>query len=227
MRILLAEDERILSDALAAILEKNSFSVDAVYDGEDALDYLSVGEYDVAILDIMMPGLDGISVLRKIRGAGNNIPVIMLTAKSETSDKITGLDCGADDYLTKPFAMGELLARLNSLTRRQKDYMPDKLTMGSVTLDVRELELASGNTIRLSSREAELLRIMMMNKGKAVTTSDIFDRIWKDDEKKDDDIVWVYISYIRQKLVSVNADIEVAGEKGGPYTLAEITGDDR
>ena len=132
-----------------------------------------------------------------------------------------------DDYLTKPFAMGELLARLNSLTRRQKDYMPDKLTMGSVTLDVRELELASGNTIRLSSREAELLRIMMMNKGKAVTTSDIFDRIWKDDEKKDDDIVWVYISYIRQKLVSVNADIEVAGEKGGPYTLAEITGDDR
>ena len=99
MRILLAEDERILSDALAAILEKNNFSVDAVYDGEDALDYLSVGEYDVAILDIMMPGLDGISVLRKIRGAGNNIPVIMLTAKSETNDKITGLDCGADDYL--------------------------------------------------------------------------------------------------------------------------------
>lgn len=227
MRILLAEDEQALRKPLVTVLEHRGYHVDAADNGAVAVDYVSRGSYDCMIFDIMMPVMDGLEALKSIRKSGDLTPVIMLTAKSEIEDRIVGLDIGADDYLTKPFAMGELLARLNSLTRRQKDYMPDKLTMGSVTLDVRELELASGNTIRLSSREAELLRIMMMNKGKAVTTSDIFDRIWKDDEKKDDDIVWVYISYIRQKLVSVNADIEVAGEKGGPYTLAEITGDDR
>lgn len=223
MRILLAEDERILSDALAAILEKNSFSVDAVYDGEDALDYLSVGEYDVAILDIMMPGLDGISVLRKIRGAGNNIPVIMLTAKSETSDKITGLDCGADDYLTKPFAVKELLARLRAVTRRGSALADNTLRFSDIELRRSDrMLIAPTGSLRLANKEYQILEYLMLNHGQFISTERFMEMIWGFDSDAEINVVWVNLSGLRRKLSELGAHVAIRVVRGTGYMLEEI-----
>lgn len=223
MRILLAEDERILSDALAAILEKNSFSVDAVYDGEEALDYLSVGEYDVAILDIMMPGLDGISVLRKIRGAGNNIPVIMLTAKSETSDKITGLDCGADDYLTKPFAVKELLARLRAVTRRGSTLADNTLRFSDIELRRSDrMLIAPAGSLRLANKEYQILEYLMLNHGQFISTERFMEMIWGFDSDAEINVVWVNLSGLRRKLSELGAHVAIRVVRGTGYMLEEI-----
>lgn len=218
MRLLLAEDEKEMSAALVAILTHSGYEVDAVYDGQAAVDKALSQSYDCMIFDIMMPKKDGVTLLREIRADGDVTPVIMLTAKTEVDDRIDGLDAGADDYLTKPFAMGELLARIKALTRRERSYTPKVLSFGSVTLNTEEQELASQNTIRLGGKETKLMKFLLLNAGKALTTSDILSHVW-DDEDATEETVWIYVSYLRRKLDSIGADVSIAGQKGGSFVL--------
>ncbi|MBR1875845.1 MAG: response regulator transcription factor [Lachnospiraceae bacterium] len=219
MKVLLAEDEEELSRALAAVLKHENIECDAVFNGQEALERASEGSYDCMIFDVMMPVMDGITALKTLRAQGNLTPVIMLTAKSEIDDRVEGLDAGADDYLTKPFAMKELLARLRSMTRRQGSFTPTTLSLGSVTLDTEEQELSAKNAIRLANKESRLMEYLMLNPGKEISTENIFEHVWKGEEAADIGIVWVYISYLRQKLMSINADIGIEGDKGGSYVL--------
>ena len=218
MRLLLAEDEHELSDALCAILKHNHYSVDPVYDGQEALDYIRHGQYDGAILDIMMPKMDGWQVCREIR-QNSKVPIIMLTAKTEVDDRIAGLDAGADDYLTKPFAMGEFLARIRSMTRRANAFTPAVLSAGGVTLNVEEQELSAESAIRLGSKETKLMKYFMMNAGKALTQEEILRYVWSDEPDVPADIVWMYISFLKEKLAAVRGKAVIEGEKEGPFAL--------
>ena len=218
MNILLAEDEKDLSRALSAVLTHNGYEVTAVYDGEMAVEAAKSGAFDCMIFDIMMPKMDGITALGIIRDSGDVTPVLLLTAKAEMDDKVTGLDAGADDYLTKPFVMAELLARIRSLTRRGGEYKPKKITFGTVTLDISGQELISENSVRLAGMEASLMEFFMMNPEKSFTTEEIFSRVWKD-EQADPGVVWIYISYLRNKLRSISANIRIDGEEGGEFVL--------
>lgn len=222
MNILLAEDEKDLSRALSAILTHNKYTVTAVYNGRDAVDEALEGTYDCMIFDIMMPIMDGITALKKIREEGINTPVLFLTAKSELDDKVAGLDAGADDYLTKPFAMVELLARIRSLTRRNADYSPKEFKYGNVVLDKTNQELKSENTVRLAPQEAKLMEFLMVNGGKELDTDEIFANVWKDEQDVDISVVWLYISYLRNKLKAIDADIEIIGEENTSFTLVTI-----
>ena len=197
MKLLLAEDEKDMAAALVAVLEHSGYEVDAVHDGKAALDLAQKGAYACMVFDVMMPLMDGVTALKELRAAGDMTPVLLLTAKAEVEDRIEGLDAGADDYLPKPFAMGELLARLRSLTRRAETYAPAELSLGSVKLDVEKQELAARSAVRLASKETQLMQLLMANAGKRVTTSEIYERIWQGAEEGTD-IVWVYISYLRQ-----------------------------
>ena len=219
MKILLAEDEHELSRALVAVLEHNEYEVTAVFNGEEAVEAAKASTYDCFIFDIMMPVKDGISALKDIRAAGDITPALFLTAKSETNDKITGLDAGADDYLTKPFAMAELLARLRSLTRRRVVYQSNDITYGNVTLNMDNQEIKSENSIRLSSKEAHMLELFMRNPNKEIKTDELFNHIWKDESKTDLSAVWLYISYLNNKLSAIDADITITGEEGGSFAL--------
>lgn len=223
MRILLAEDEKELSRALTAILEHSKYAVDAVYDGLAAVESAENNAYDAMIFDIMMPKLDGIEALKQVRSHGNFTPVLLLTAKAEISDRIVGLDAGADDYLTKPFAMGELLARIRSMTRRAGDYTPKKLRVGSVTLDTEQQELFHENSIRLAAKETKLMEYLMLNEGKKLSTSEILTHVWNG-ESTDEKIVWMYVNFLRSKLDSINADITIDGQQGGSYVLSTLAG---
>ena len=218
MNILLAEDEKDLSRALVAVLKHNGYDVTAVFDGLAAVEEAKSGAYDCMIFDIMMPKMDGITALGIIRESGDNTPVLLLTAKAEMDDKVTGLDAGADDYLTKPFVMVELLARIRSLTRRKTAYTPKKLTFGSVTLDVSGQELVSENSVRLAGMEASLMEFFMINPNKSFTTEEIYAHVWKDDDAGKD-VVWIYISYLRNKLKAIVADVVITGEKDGSFML--------
>ena len=226
MKILLAEDEKDLSRALKAILEHSKYAVDAVYDGQTAVEYASENAYDALILDIMMPKLDGVSALKQIRESGNYTPALFLTAKAEIDDRIAGLDAGADDYLTKPFAMGELLARIRSMTRRAGTYMVKKLKIGSVALDTAEQELSCENSIRLASKETKLMEYFMTNVNKPLSTNEIFNHVWSDDSQADPKIVFMYISFLRSKIRAVNGDIEISGREDETYTLRSVTDGD-
>lgn len=220
MRILLAEDEREMSNALVAILKSSHYSVDAVYDGEDAFDYLDTGLYDAAILDIMMPKMDGITVLKKIRAKGNDVPVLMLTAKSEIDDKVTGLDAGADDYLTKPFAMNELLARLRSISRRQGEVTDIVLSFGNLKLNCSTYSLSSDSgEIKLANKEFQMLEMMMKNPGQIISGDQFMDKIWGYDTDTEANVVWVYISYLRKKLSKLNANVVIKATRGIGYSL--------
>lgn len=219
MRLLLAEDEKDLADVLLVIIKQQGFQIDWAANGAKAVDMASDGNYDCMIFDIMIPVKDGITALREIRTAGDVTPVIMLTAKSEVDDRITGLDSGADDYLTKPFAMGELLARIRSLTRRGNDFTPSTLSAGSTSLDTEEQELSAHNSIRLSGKETRLMKLLMLNEGKSLSTSSIFQKIWGKEEGVDESVVWIYISYLREKLTAINSDLDIRGEEGKDFTL--------
>lgn len=220
MRLLLAEDERELSEALAAILKHNNYSVDAVYDGEEALDYLEAQEYDGAILDIMMPKMDGITVLRRIREHGNSVPVMMLTAKSGVDDRVTGLDSGADDYLGKPFAMKELLARIRAMTRRKTETAHTVLSCGNITLDRTTYELASAEQkLRLANKEFQMMEMMMVNPGQIIPTERFMEKIWGYDSETEINVVWVYISYLRKKLSGLSANVEIKATRNQGYSL--------
>ena len=222
MRLLLAEDERELSNALCAVLKHNNYSVDPVYDGADAYAYGRTGDYDGIILDLMMPKMNGIEVLTRLRSEGINSPVLILTARSETDDKITGLDAGADDYLTKPFQMGELLARIRAMTRRKADFAPNLLEMGNVSLSRETFDLKGpDSTLRLSSKEFQLLEMLMMNRNQLISTERFMEKIWGYDSNAEINVVWVYISYLRKKLSQIGADIEIKATRGVGYSLED------
>lgn len=220
MRLLLAEDEKALSDALVEILQHNHFSIDAVYNGEDAIEYLGTGNYDGAILDIMMPKVDGITVLKTIRSQGNKTPVIMLTAKGEIDDRVLGLDCGADDYLTKPFSTKELLARIRVMTRRERDVTESELRVGNIILNRLTFELStSKGSYRLANREYQILEMLMNNVGRYISTEQFMERIWGYDSESEINVVWAHISYVRKKLVLLDADVEIKVARGLGYSL--------
>lgn len=223
MRLLLAEDEKELSKALVAILEHNHYSVDAVYDGEEALEYLEDGNYDGVILDIMMPKMDGITVLKTIRQKGNSVPVLMLTAKSEVDDKVLGLDNGADDYLSKPFHTKELLARIRSVTRRKTESSSVILQMGNVSLNCSTFELGTPNgSIRLSNKEFQMLELMLANPGQLISTERFMEKIWGYDSDAEINVVWVNISYLRKKLAQLGADIKIQASRNLGYSLEAL-----
>lgn len=220
MRLLLAEDERELSNALAVILKHNTYSVDAVYNGADALEYLESENYDVLILDLMMPKVDGLTVLSILRAKGNRIPVLILTAKSEIDDRVRGLDCGADDYLTKPFAVKELLARLRAITRRQGEGNDSVLSFGNTTLDRAKFELSSPHgTLRLANKEYQMMEMLMMNPGQLISTEHFMDKIWGYDSDAEINVVWVYLSYLRKKLQAIRSDVQIKATRNQGYSL--------
>ena len=209
-----------MADVLLAIFKHQGFEADWAENGAIAVDLAQKKNYDCMIFDIMMPVKDGITALKELREAGDVTPVIMLTAKSEVDDRITGLDSGADDYLTKPFAIGELLARIRSLTRRNKDFTPTILSAGSTSLDTEEQELSAHNSIRLSGKETKLMKLFMLNENKELPTSYLFQKIWSGEEGVDESVVWIYISYLREKLSAINSDLSIFGEEGQSFRLA-------
>ena len=220
MRILLAEDEKELSNALTMILKHNNYSVDAVYNGEDALHYLDAENYDAAILDVMMPKMDGITVLRQVRAQGNTVPVLILTAKAEVDDRVLGLDSGADDYLTKPFAAKELLARLRSITRRQMEIPGNLLNFGNLSLDRSKYELSSSaGIVSLGNKEYQMMEMLMGNPGQVISTEHFMERIWGYDSEAERSVVWVYLSNLRKKLVSLKADVQIKAARNQGYSL--------
>lgn len=224
MRILLAEDERSLSRAVTALLERNHYAVDVVYDGAEALDYLEGGNYDALILDIMMPKVDGLEVLRRLRERGNAIPVLMLTAKGEVEDKVLGLDSGANDYLTKPFASQELLARIRAMTREQTAQTTSQLHVGNVTLDRATFELSTpSGSLRLSNKEFQMLELLMCNPRNLISTERFLEKIWGYDNEAEINVVWVYISYLRKKLAALHSNVQIKARRNVGYSLEEIS----
>ena len=220
MRILLAEDERSLSRAIIALLEKHNYSADAVYDGQEALDYLEAENYDAVILDIMMPRLDGLSVLRTLRERGSQIPVLLLTAKSEVEDKVTGLDIGANDYLTKPFATAELLARIRAMTRTQSAQTDSRMSFGNITLDQTTYELSSpSGSFRLANKEYQMMELLLRNPRQLIPSERFLEKIWGYDSDVELNVVWVYISYLRKKLTALQADIQIKATRNAGYSL--------
>lgn len=223
MRLLLAEDEKALSKALVTILERNNYSVDAVGDGQAALDYLEADNYDGVILDIMMPKVDGITVLKTIRSRGSRIPVLMLTAKAEVDDKVLGLDAGANDYLTKPFHTQELLARIRAMTRTQSAQTDSRLQMGNVTLDCASFELSTpAGSFRLANKEFQILELLLRNPHSLISSERLLEKIWGYDSEAEINVVWVYISYLRKKLSALHANIQIKATRNAGYSLEEL-----
>ena len=222
MRLLLAEDERPLAKAVQAILEKNRYSVDVVFDGGEALAFLQSGQYDGAILDIMMPVMDGVTVLKKIRAQGSRLPILLLTARSEVEDKVIGLDSGANDYLTKPFAVQELLARIRAMTRSQTAHADSQLKMGNVTLDSATYQLSTPNgSFRLANKEYQMMEMLLRNPHNLISTEHFLERIWGCDSSAEVNVVWVYLSYLRKKLEALGADIQIKAARNAGYSLEE------
>ncbi len=220
MRLLLAEDEKDLSKALVTVLKHNNYSVDAVYNGQDALDYLIVGNYDGAILDIMMPRMDGITVLKRARAEGLSLPILMLTAKSEIDDRVEGLDNGADDYLTKPFSMKELLARIRAMTRRNSDSTQSVLRFEDISLD-RATYILSGSKgeFRLANKEYQMMEMFLSHPGQVFSVDQFMDKIWGYESEAETNVVWVYISYLRKKLQALDAHVQIKATRGVGYSI--------
>lgn len=226
MKLLLAEDESALNEAITDILTYHKYLVDSVFDGADALEYARLGDYDGIILDIMMPKMDGVEVLQTLRKEGCKTPILLLTAKAEVEDRITGLDAGADDYLTKPFAMGELLARLRAMLRRREDFTPDNLTFGDLTLNRQNYEIsANGNSVVLSKIEFRMMEIFMLNKNIYISGDDLLAKVWGYDSDAEIGTVWVYISNLRKRLASMNSKVEISAKRNIGYTLTEAKDD--
>ena len=222
MRILLAEDERPLSRALVKIFERNNYSADAVYNGEDALAYLDNGSYDVAVLDIMMPNMDGITALNKLRASGTQSPVLILTAKSEIDDKVLGLDSGANYYLTKPFDTKELLATIRAITRTASE-VDAKLHFGNISLDRSTFVLSSPNgSFRLANKEFQMMEILISNPHHIIPAEKFMEKIWGFDAEAEINVVWAYVSYLRKKLSALDADIAIKSSRNIGYSLEKI-----
>lgn len=220
MRLLLAEDEKALSSALQVILKHNNYSVDAVYNGQEAYDYIMAGVYDGVILDVMMPKMDGFTVLSKIRSEGCDVPVIMLTAKSETDDKINGLDLGADDYLAKPFDTKELLARIRAITRRKSEAVNTDVIYGDCTLNSLNYELSSdGGSVKLQNKEYQIMELLMANQKSIISAELMMEKIWGYDTDTEISVVWVNISYLRKKLGQIGSKVSIKAVRNQGYTL--------
>ena len=212
-----------MSDAVTEILRHKNYIVDAVYDGEEAMDYIMSDKYDGVILDVMMPKMSGIEVLSAMRQSGIGTPVLLLTAKGEISDKVEGLNAGADDYLAKPFAMPELIARVGALVRRSGEIIPDDMIAGNVTLNRSSYELSTkSGSIRLSKKEYLMMEMLMKSKDRPVSTEGFMTRIWGYDSEAEVNVVWVYISYLRKKLAALDADIQISALRGRGYVLEAV-----
>lgn len=223
MRILLCEDEKQLANGIVAILKHNNYSVDVVHDGQSAIEYLEIGNFDAVILDIMMPKKDGLTVLKELRASGNNVPVIILTAKNMLDDKVKGLDLGANDYLTKPFETKELLARLRVATRGTVQNTSSVLEFGNITLNraTFELKTKSGSFI-LANKEFQMLEMMMINPKHLISSERFMEKIWGYDSESEINVVWVYISYLRKKFTSIKANVQIKVTRNTGYSLEEI-----
>ncbi len=222
MRILIAEDDVRLLKSLVHILEMNKFCVDGVDNGIDALEYAGSGEYDALVLDIMMPGLDGIRVLRTLRSRSITTPALFLTARTEVQHRVEGLDAGADDYLPKPFSTEELLARIRAMLRRRDSFVPDLLTFGGITLNRSTYELSVGSTtLSLSGKEFQVLEVLMANPRIVITTEQLITKIWGWNTGVDTSVVWVHISNLRKKLSTLQASVRIRFIRGAGYVLEE------
>ena len=225
MRILLAEDERPLARAVVKILEKNNYSADAVFNGADALDYLAAGNYDAVILDIMMPVMDGLTALKKLRSSGSTIPVLLLTAKSEVDDKVLGLDTGANYYLTKPFEPKELLACVRMLTRRQPEQRASQnLEYGDLRLETDTFQLSCGErSVRLSRKEFDMLELLMRSREMVLTKENLILKLWGYESDAEDNNVEVYISFLRKKLDYLHSKVKIRTIRMVGYRLEQET----
>ena len=219
MKILLAEDTKDLNKVLCAVLEHGGFTVDPVFDGVEVIEHIERDSYDCIVLDIMMPRKDGIEALKEIREKNILTPVLMLTAKSEIDDRVAGLDAGADDYLTKPFAMKELMARVRALTRRKTEYSGKDLSYNDIRLRAGTFELTSENSVRLSVKEFELMQLLMLNQNHYVTTDYILNQVWSRETDAQSDTVWLYISYLNRKLKAIASDSKIEGDSVNGYHL--------
>lgn len=223
MKILLCEDERELSNAVSAILKHHNYTVDAVYNGEDAYDYGVSNQYDVILLDLMMPKRDGLDVLKDLRDQGIKTPVLILSAKGEVSDKIKGLDLGADDYLSKPFSMAEMLARIRAITRRKVNKFDTHIHFGDLVLNRLTYELSVGeNIVHLSSKEYQMMELMMMQPNVVISTETFMEKVWGYDSDSEINVVWVYISALRKKIMSLKAHVVIKAARGVGYRLEKI-----
>lgn len=222
MKVLIAEDEAELARGLKYLLEKNRFTVDIVHDGLEALDYFHSTPYDAVVLDIMMPKLNGLEVLLRIREERSGVPVMMLTAKGEIEDRVAGLDAGADDYLPKPFATREFIARVKALARRSADYTDRMLSLGNVTLDCNCYELSCGRkALRLNNKEYQLMELFLRHPHFVFSTEHLMNRVWGQDSESNLDVVWTHIGFIRKKLKALGADIEIRTARGAGYSMEE------
>lgn len=222
MRILIAEDEIQLAKGLKYLLEKNKFSVDIVHNGLDALDYFHNAEYDAVVLDIMMPGLNGIKVLQTIRTERSGIPVMMLTAKTEIEDRVAGLEAGADDYLPKPFSTREFIARVRALVRRNDSYADSILLFGNIRLDCNRFELSSEKgSVRLNNKEYQVMELFLKHPHYVFSSNHIMDKVWGQDSEAGMDAVWTYIGFVRKKLKVLGANVEIKTVRGAGYSLEE------
>ncbi|MCD8116014.1 MAG: response regulator transcription factor, partial [Oscillospiraceae bacterium] len=213
-----------LSRAVTVILKKNNYTVDTAYDGVEALEYLEAGGYDGVVMDIMMPRMDGITVLTRMRERGDRTPVLLLTAKAEIDDKVQGLDKGANDYLTKPFAVKELLARIRAMTRTQTAQANSKLQVGNITLDSATFELSSPTgSFRLANKEFQVMELLMRSPTTLISTERFMEQVWGYDSEAEVNVVWVYISYLRKKLAALHADIQIKATRNAGYCLEEVT----
>lgn len=220
MKLLIAEDDKDISRALTALFEHNNYAVDTVSNGCDAYDYAAGESYDGIILDIMMPGMDGWEVLKALRSAGCRTPVLLLTARADIEDRVNGLDAGADDYLPKPFAASELLARVRAMLRRRENYQADVLEFEGLALNLSTFELSFGSiSMRLVSREFQMLQLLMQSPGAVVSTEQFMERIWGWDSDVEVSIVWVYISNLRKKLDKLKCPVNIRAVRGVGYCM--------
>ena len=221
MRILIAEDEVSIAKALKVMLERNKYVVDAVYNGTDAVDYACTNVYDALILDIMMPGMDGITALTAIRRSGVTTPALFLTAKAEVEDRVAGLDAGADDYLPKPFAASEFLARVRALTRRSGGYAP---ALGNTTLDCGQYTLSTpAGSLRLNNKEYQLMELFLRHPRQVFSSEHLMQKLWSMDSAAEMDVIWTYIGFLRKKLKLLEADVEIRTIRGAGYALEELS----
>jgi DNA-binding response OmpR family regulator len=222
MRVLVADDEREITKAIKAVLERQNYTVDVVDNGNDALVYAMSGAYDCIVLDIMMPGRDGLSVLGELRGAGVHTPVLLLTARGELEDRVAGLEAGADDYLPKPYAMTELLARVKALLRRSGGYAAETVSVGSVTLNCSGYELTSpAASVKLNNKEFQIMELFMKNARRVFSTEEIMNKCWNWDSEAEINVVWTNIGNLRRKLAQIVADVEISSIRGVGYQLEE------
>ncbi len=219
MRILIAEDEIELAKGLKYLLEKNNFTVDIANDGVEACDFIKGAEYDVIVLDIMMPRKNGLDVLRDLRRSGNNVPVMMLTAKSEIDDRVEGLECGADDYLPKPFATKEFIARVKALSRRSTLYTSKQIHIGNTCLDCNTYELSAASSVRLNNKEYQLAELFFKYPDVVFSVTRLMDRVWGQESESYIDVVWTYIGFLRKKLKQISSNVEIKTVRGVGYIL--------